>query len=58
MNVPENGGKDRICFVKYYARSRVYAHIYIYNKQTVKASGTLAETDMTAKSSEFTAATI
>lgn len=27
MNVPENGGKDRIYFVKYYARSRVQAHI-------------------------------
>ena len=27
MNVQENGGKDRIHFVKYYARSRVKAHI-------------------------------
>ena len=30
MNVPENGGKGRIYFVKYYARLRGWAHIYIY----------------------------
>ena len=30
MNVPENGGTDRIYFVKYYARSRGLG-AYIYN---------------------------